>query len=481
MLRIKATSTSTRALQAGGYLAFALLMVAPAAASRSGVDWLPWSESSWAQAKQGKSLVLVHIARRGDPLTAEMDRTAFSHPSVRELLADGYVCMRVDADDHPGVAATLGSFVFETQQERGLPINVWFTPDGLPISGRTFLMPTDEWGKPGLLSLLERLARRQRDDPASLRSEAEGRLRRFLTPPAPGEADLATVHDEAIELLALTFGNQSSGGPAASPVLPLAWRYLVQQAEAGNADADFIWDFLTEQLSGPHYDPGSARWVQRRGHDPAQPDLHLSAGAALAYLDAARATNRPDFSGAARRMMAALAAHLKHTAAPFDARAHAVVALFAGAAYFADDAWHAEASRRRAELAAIVGAELRTGTTLSTSPRALAAVRATLHLTPSNPSDKDLILRIDEALAPLRDERGLLVFPLGTALPKHTVVDLLEDGIRPSANAWLIMADSKAETWWRRHGRTVAAAPDLHPALLHVLHGVHQAKPASSR
>lgn len=470
------------ALRAGALLVAAGLTVASSATPPSAARWIPWSESNWAHARSDQRLVLVHVARRGDPLAAEMERTAFAHPAVRELLANRFHCIRVDADQHPGVASALGAFVFETQQERGLPLNVWFTPDGLPVSGRTFLVPADEWGKPGLLSILDRLARRHEEDPAGLRTEAEGRLRRLLAPAPAGEADLAAVHSEAVELMALSLGTHTSGGPAASPVVPLVWRYLVQQTQAGDAKASFIWDFLVRQLAGPQHDPATGLWVERPGHDPAQLDLHLTAGAALAFLDAARATDRPDFANAAHRTLATLATDLDLVASPLDARAHAIVALFAGATHFSNDAWRDEASRRRADLASEARAALVAGTASLSSARALAAVRAALLLTPSHPDDLALIKALDEALARLRDERGLLVFPPGTALPEHAFADLIEDGARPSAHAWLVAADpSLAETWWRRHGRTVATAPDLHPALLHGLHAALSTKTAPPR
>ncbi|MEO7598285.1 MAG: DUF255 domain-containing protein [Opitutus sp.] len=285
--------------------------LAPAAEPSSSISWMAWGDAAWMQAKEQSKPLFVHVTTVGSERAADMQRIAFKQAAVAEYLAQKFVCVQVDADERPGVLAALGAFVADTQQEHGIPLNVWMSDTGAPLLGRTYLEPNDEWGKPGLLNLIERVASRQATDAQALRADAAVLLESYFGRLPAGAADQAAATQEAVSFLT---ANMRPGGesPAITRLTPRAWHLLVQQAAQGNVEAGNVRPLLQQLAAGPLRDAVSGAFFSRaatpEGDWPVfDVDAALQIGLAETYLAAARLWPHEGFETVADELLAWLA------------------------------------------------------------------------------------------------------------------------------------------------------------------------------
>ena len=124
---------------------FAILVASPALAQDAGVpaaktnaklNWLPWSDAVFSQAKQENKFVLLDLEAIWCHWCHVMDVTTYRDPKVIALLNSKYILVRVDQDSRPDLS--------NRYEDYGWPATVVFDGLGHEIVKRQGYLPPDE-------------------------------------------------------------------------------------------------------------------------------------------------------------------------------------------------------------------------------------------------------------------------------------------------------------------------------------------------
>ncbi|PTX19309.1 hypothetical protein C8N40_10439 [Pontibacter mucosus] len=108
------------------------------------VDWYPWGEEALQKAKQEDKPILVSIGYAACHWCHVMEREAFEHKSIAELMNRHFVCIKVDREERPDVDAVYMDAISAMGLQGGWPLNVFLTPEAKPFYGGTYF-PPKQW------------------------------------------------------------------------------------------------------------------------------------------------------------------------------------------------------------------------------------------------------------------------------------------------------------------------------------------------
>ncbi len=90
------------------------------------ITWHPWGNELFAAAKRENRHILLDLNARWCHWCHFMERRTYAHPDVRELVANGYLAVRVDQDANPDLASRYGDW--------GWPATIIFDPQGNEVA-----------------------------------------------------------------------------------------------------------------------------------------------------------------------------------------------------------------------------------------------------------------------------------------------------------------------------------------------------------
>lgn len=292
---------------------FSILVTGATAA----VDWQPWNDETVASAAELEKPIYLFVDDPQSELANSMDEDTFSNAEVAAFLHEHFVCVRATRDEVPGIAAFGQQWLAAEQNLPGWPLNLWFTPDQLPIEGASYLPPTEEWGREGFMVVAKRAAESWATGAdgrkPTAETWAEGAKRAaerrqqliadYLPFAAEGVGDLSTALEQAAtDWLAALDPATGLWGEAPHRPEPELIRFLI--ARGGDSRAAAL-AALKQRLTSPLVDPvdgGVFRsTVDAKGVIPVfQKRLTDQAQFALACLDAAKVSDDPIFAAGAK-------------------------------------------------------------------------------------------------------------------------------------------------------------------------------------
>ncbi|WP_334143074.1 thioredoxin domain-containing protein [Rhabdothermincola sp.] len=154
------------------------------------VDWYPWGEEAFAEARQRDVPVLLSVGYSSCHWCHVMAHESFEDPDTAAVMNELFVNVKVDREERPDVDAIYMEAVQAMTGHGGWPMTVFLTPDGRPFFGGTYFPRTARGGMIAFTDLLARIAqvwRERRDDvvgQADELTEAISRTSRLQ----PGEA-----------------------------------------------------------------------------------------------------------------------------------------------------------------------------------------------------------------------------------------------------------------------------------------------------
>jgi uncharacterized protein YyaL (SSP411 family) len=132
--------------------------------SNNPVDWMPWGEEAFAKAKKEDKLVFLSIGYSTCHWCHVMERESFENEAIAAVMNKNFINIKVNREERPDIDATYMAFVQATTGQGGWPLNVWLTPDALPVVGGTYFPSEEKFGRPGFPKICEQLGKAYRDD-----------------------------------------------------------------------------------------------------------------------------------------------------------------------------------------------------------------------------------------------------------------------------------------------------------------------------
>ena len=203
------------------------------------VEWMPWSESSLALAKELNKPILLSVGYSACHWCHVMAHESFEDESTARLMNELYVNIKVDREERPDIDKIYQTaHQLATRSAGGWPLTVFLTPEQLPIlTGTYFSRPVFQQ----VLTRVESYYRSNREQ-AHARGDALRTALNGLDRTGGGSAELdATPLQAARKRLGQTFDSRY-GGFAGAPKFPhpnhvatllRAWRRTGSPREGG--------------------------------------------------------------------------------------------------------------------------------------------------------------------------------------------------------------------------------------------------------
>jgi len=132
------------------------------------VDWWPWCEEAFAEARHLDRPVLVSVGYSSCHWCHVMERECFEDDYIAGLMNQHFICIKVDREERPEVDHIYMDAVQMINQQGGWPLNCFCLPDGRPFFGGTYFPPVESghgilpW--PQLLLRISKHYKEGRDD-----------------------------------------------------------------------------------------------------------------------------------------------------------------------------------------------------------------------------------------------------------------------------------------------------------------------------
>ena len=275
----------------------------------SPVDWMPWGNEAMARAKSEQKPVFLFVGSFTNELSGAMRRQSFANPKNAEWLNKNFICVVVDRDERPDVAALYQAYVSNLKQLNGWPLNIWLTSDFQPYEGATYLSPSEDWGAPGFLKLASQAKTAWDSDPNACRKRAQDAAAQLAPPPQPPKPPKWNIQKCRMRLTAAasaweaTYDTVEGGfGDLPKTPDPELLRFMLLQSAADHDSAVKTLRTIAASAIRDPLDGGFFRHAADGAwHIPYQQKVLVDqARIAVAFLDAASGADTKSFDQCAR-------------------------------------------------------------------------------------------------------------------------------------------------------------------------------------
>lgn len=275
----------------------------------SKIQWQTWNEATLRRAKAEDRPVYVFIGNFLSELSRATARQTFTNAEVVELLNKNFICVLVDREEQPDVAACAQHYLRTVKQLDGWPAHLWLTPELQPFEGGNYLPPSEEWGKASFMKIARQALDAWNADPAACRARGAEAVSSLGHPfpavtPAPDKIPEKLSAGAAAWMETVDATHGGFGDTSKSPE-PELLRFLLRQSPA---DREVALTTLRAVVAGAIHDPVDGGFFER-STDLAwrmpyfQKTLLLQARLALALLDTAQLSGDQAFATAARSVL----------------------------------------------------------------------------------------------------------------------------------------------------------------------------------
>ncbi len=186
------------------------------------VDWYPWGEEAFAQAREDDKPVLLSIGYSACHWCHVMEHESFEDEATAALMNELFVSIKVDREERPDLDQIYMTAIQGLTGRGGWPMTVFLTPDGLPFYGGTYYPPEDRMGMPGFRRVLQSVSDAYGGQRAQVDLQAS-RIAAFIQEQtllsAPTDALEPTLLDDAFGAMTQQFDSERGGfgGPPKFP------------------------------------------------------------------------------------------------------------------------------------------------------------------------------------------------------------------------------------------------------------------------
>jgi uncharacterized protein YyaL (SSP411 family) len=172
------------------------------------VDWWPWGEAAFAEAKRTGKPVLLSVGYAACHWCHVMAHESFEDGGTARVMNELFVNIKVDREERPDVDALYMNALHQLGEQGGWPLTMFLTAEGEPFWGGTYFPKEQIYGRSPFTHVLREISRIYREDQGKIRATAEA-LKAAIQPrmePGDGEsvnentlADLAWRLSQALD------------------------------------------------------------------------------------------------------------------------------------------------------------------------------------------------------------------------------------------------------------------------------------------
>lgn len=275
------------------------------------VDWYPWGEEAFAQAKALARPVFLSIGYSTCHWCHVMARESFANEEIAALLNERYISIKVDREERPDIDSIYMDACQAITGQGGWPLSVFLTPEKEPFYAGTYFPPEDDYGRLGFKRLLRLLSDQYRLEPEKIR-DAAGQLTAIIQ---DKQTEPGRLGQEAVEAcfrsLQQSF-DKDYGGFARAPKFPTAHHVMFllryhrwTQDPSALAMATHTLDAMGNGGIYDHIGYGFSRYAtDRKWLIPHfEKMLYDNALLAIAYTEAWQVTGNPRYMTIAKEVL----------------------------------------------------------------------------------------------------------------------------------------------------------------------------------
>jgi uncharacterized protein YyaL (SSP411 family) len=223
------------------------------------VNWYPWGEEAFEQAKKEDKPVLVSIGYATCHWCHVMAHESFEDEEIAELMNRAFVNIKVDREERPDVDNTYMLVCQMLTGSGGWPLNVFLTPDKKPFYAATYIPKVGRQGRPGMRELIPWISELWQNDRKKILNSTDEIVSAFQKSNAFSPADHldGDILDEAYQQYEQQFDAQY-GGFGSSPKFPSPHNLMfllryAERKEDSNA-LEMVAKTLTQMRMGGIFD-----------------------------------------------------------------------------------------------------------------------------------------------------------------------------------------------------------------------------------
>jgi hypothetical protein len=283
------------------------------------VDWHPWGEAALQKAREEEKPIFLSIGYSACHWCHVMERESFEDEDIAAYLNEHFVNIKVDREERPDLDNIYMNAVQVMTGQGGWPMSVFLTPELEPFYAGTYFPPEDKYGRPGFMSVLEKLVDTWENDRGRARDIGEAITDRLEQMSGVGKAldsiDLepmarAWAHfDESFDAHHGGFGRAPKFPPSSQlRMLMQVYDEPTTSAERKQRCLEMVETTLARMASGGMYDQiggGFHRYsTDERWLIPHfEKMLYDNALLTTTYVDAYRLTQRPFYARIVRETL----------------------------------------------------------------------------------------------------------------------------------------------------------------------------------
>ncbi len=138
------------------------------------VDWHPWSDETFAQAKLKNKPVFLSIGYATCHWCHVMEKESFEDQEAAGFLNDTFVCIKVDREERPDIDAVYMAACQMLAGSGGWPLSIFMTPGKKPFFAATYLPKNNRAGRAGLIDICRQVKKLWVADKEKIENSAAG-------------------------------------------------------------------------------------------------------------------------------------------------------------------------------------------------------------------------------------------------------------------------------------------------------------------
>ncbi len=286
------------------------------------VDWWPWGEAAFAEAKKLGKPVFLSIGYTTCHWCHVMEHESFEDEDVAKLVNEHFIPVKVDREERPDIDEVYMTFTQALTGGGGWPMTVILTPEKKPFFAGTYFPKESRTGRPGMLDLVPHIAGIWKDQHEAVLADADRFAEKLkeMTGGSPGGELKPEIFERALASFAERFDADHGGFDQAPkfPVPPNLMFLLRAGDRLGDPEAvAMVEKSLLSMRRGGVYDH-VGHGIHRYSTDPIwlvphfEKMLYDQALFALANVEAYQRTGDERFAATAREVLGYVSRDMTH-------------------------------------------------------------------------------------------------------------------------------------------------------------------------